>query len=247
MGTKDHGARRPERPNAGKPTDEDPRLVPTYGVAESAHYLRLPVATLRSWVVGRPYPVRDGTRYFKPLIEVDAAKPLLLSFANLVEAHVLAAIRRSHEVPLDKVRRALSFVEQRCCTPHPLANAAFETDGLDLFVQQYGRLINASSDGQIAIRQMLEAHLHRVERNPRGLATRLFLFTRRGDADEPKVVVVDPRLAFGRPVLVGTGVATAVLADRYRAGESMDDLADDYGCDRTLVEEAIRCEMRWAA
>jgi uncharacterized protein (DUF433 family) len=247
LGTKDHAARRPGQADASSRTDEDPRLVPTYGVAESAHYLRLPVATLRSWVVGRPYPVRGGTRYFKPLIEVDPAKPLLLSFVNLVEAHVLAAIRRSHEIPLDKVRRALTFVKQRCCTPHPLANAAFETDGLDLFVQQCGKLINASSDGQIAIRQMLEAHLRRVDRDGTGLAARLYIFTRRVDPEEPRVVVVDPQLAFGRPVLVGTGIPTAVLADRYRAGESMDDLAGDYGCARDLIEEAVRCEMRWAA
>ncbi|MBI5487050.1 MAG: DUF433 domain-containing protein [Deltaproteobacteria bacterium] len=225
----------------------DPRRIPTYGPVESAHYLRLPAATLRSWVVGRSYPVRGGTRYFKPLVEVKGSKPPLLSFLNLVEAHVLAAIRRSHEIPLDKVRRALDFVERHCCTPNPLANAGFETDGLDLFIEHYGRLVNASSDGQIAMRQMLETHLRRVERDATGLATRLYLFTRRVEPDEPRVVVVDPLLGFGRPVLVGTGIPTAVLADRYRAGESMDELADDYGCDRNLVEEAVRCELRWAA
>lgn len=33
----------------------DFRAQPAYGLAEAARYLRLPAATLRSWVVGRPY------------------------------------------------------------------------------------------------------------------------------------------------------------------------------------------------
>jgi uncharacterized protein (DUF433 family) len=55
--------------------------------------------------------------------------------------------------------------------------------------------------------------------------------------------VIDPRISFGRPVLAGTGIPTAVIAERYKAGESMDDLADDYGCQRFEIEEAVRCEL----
>ncbi len=56
-------------------------------------------------------------------------------------------------------------------------------------------------------------------------------------------MMIDPRVTFDRPVLAGTGIPTAVLADRYKAGESMGDLADDYECERDLIEEAIRCEL----
>jgi hypothetical protein len=38
----------------------DIRNQPAYGPAEAARYLRLPIATLRSWVVGRAYPKADG-------------------------------------------------------------------------------------------------------------------------------------------------------------------------------------------
>jgi uncharacterized protein (DUF433 family) len=55
--------------------------------------------------------------------------------------------------------------------------------------------------------------------------------------------VIDPQVSFGRPVLVGTGIPTAVIAGRYKAGESMDALADDYGRQRFEIEEAIRCEL----
>ena len=68
-------------------------------------------------------------------------------------------------------------------------------------------------------------------------------FTRKRTLDEPKVIVIDPRLSFGRPVLAGTCIPTAIIAERYKAGESVDDLADDYGRKRLEIEEAIRCEL----
>ena len=52
-------------------TNDDPRLVPAYSVAEAAHYLRMHEATLRSWVVGRLYPVGGQTKRSRPLIHLD--------------------------------------------------------------------------------------------------------------------------------------------------------------------------------
>jgi uncharacterized protein (DUF433 family) len=58
-----------------------------------------------------------------------------------------------------------------------------------------------------------------------------------------KVVVVDPRVSFGCPVLAGTGIATDVIAKRYKAGDSIAELADDYDRSQSEIEEAIRCEL----
>ncbi len=223
--------------------NRDPRELPAYRLSEASHYLRMPLATLRSWAVGRHYPTQSGKRFFKPLIKLPERQALVLSFMNLVEAHVLDAIRREHEIPLVKVRRALDYLQRQFPSKHPLADQRFETDGLDLFVEKYGSLINISREGQLAVRHLLEAHLRRIERDETGLAVRLFPFTRRRELDEPKVVVIDPRVSFGRPVLVGTGIPTSVIAERYKAGESMDQLADDYGRQRLEIEEAIRCEL----
>ena len=66
---------------------------------------------------------------------------------------------------------------------------------------------------------------------------------REHDLHEPRVVVIDPHISYGRPVLVGTGIPTAVVAERYKAGESIDELAEDYSRSRKEIEEAIRCEL----
>jgi uncharacterized protein (DUF433 family) len=234
-----------------KPTDlyqgRDPRDLPAYTIGEAAHYLRIPTPTLRSWVVGRNYPIKGGDRFFPPVITLPDRTQRLLSFTNLVEAHVLDAIRGQHNVRLPKVRKAVSFLQRNFVTRHPLADQRMETNGRDLFVRKFGQLINISQDGQLAMRELLDAHLQRIDRDSAGLAIRLYPFTRKRQASEPRYVLIDPYVAFGRPVLTGTGIPTAVIADRYKAGESIDELASDYEQDRFRIEEAVRCELAEAA
>ncbi len=71
----------------------DPREIPTYGIAESAHWLQIPQPTLRSWIRGRYYPTSTGRAKFEPAILLPDRNLPLLSFINLVEAHILDAIR----------------------------------------------------------------------------------------------------------------------------------------------------------
>ena len=81
--------------------------TPTYPFVEAAHYLNLPLSTLRAWCLGQPMRADAKARRFQPLIRLDDAQHRALSFLNLVEAHVLAGIRRQHHIPLPAVRRAL--------------------------------------------------------------------------------------------------------------------------------------------
>jgi uncharacterized protein (DUF433 family) len=222
--------------------EQDVRELPAYGIAEAAQYLLVPRATLRSWVAGMSY--RSG--FFKPVIEAAATSPVALSFINLIEAHVLAAIRRKHRVDMADVRRTIVFLKKEFGSKHPLADHKFETDGVDLFVEHLGEFISASEGGQIAVRALLKAHLRRIERDDKGFPLRLYPFTRVDEADQPKNIVIDPFISFGKAVITGTGVSTNIVAERFRAGESADELANDYGCDREKIEEAIRCELSLA-
>jgi uncharacterized protein (DUF433 family) len=181
------------------------------------------------------------------VIELPDPKFGALSFVNLVEAHVLDAIRREHRIPLPNIRSALDYVRRHFSSKHPLAEQKFETDGVNLFVSRFQDLISASEAGQLAMRELIQAHLRRIEHDSAGFAVRLFPFTRKDDLDQPKIVVIDPYISFGRPTISGTGVSTNIIAERYKAGDSMDALADDYGCQRAQVEEAVRCELELAA
>ncbi len=224
-------------------TGQDPRELPAYSLTEAARYLRMPEATLRSWVAGRPYPTTAGQRFFKPVIHLPEGGRPILSFVNMVEAHVLDAIRRQENITLGKVRTAVAYLERNYHSRHPLAEHQFETNGLDLFTQKAGLLINLSQAGQRAMRDIVAAYLKRVERDVKGLPIRLYPFTRKREAEEPRAVVIDPFVSFGRPVLAGTEIATAILAERFKAGESVEELARDYGRTALDIQEALRCEL----
>ena len=126
----------------------------------------------------------------------------------------------------------------------PLTNARFETDGVNLLVRELEKLINVSQEGQLEIEPVIRAFLKRIKRDPAGVPINLYPFTRKAvSADEPEPVEIDPRVAFGRPVLAGRGVPTAVLADRFKAGDSLADLAQDHDTSTQVIEEAIRCQL----
>ena len=241
-----------------QPAITDFREQPRYLVAEAAHYLNVPVSTVRYWSVGKPVsPSEPEGESCAPLIEVPEpdVKPTLLSFIKLVELHVVAAIRRRHEVKMPNLRSAVDYLREHASDPverrHPLVGRELETDGLDLFVERYGRLVNVSRAGQVVIREMLGAALERLERDTDGLPIRLYPFTRSTVGQTPSIIVIDPRLSAGRPVISGTGLATEIIAERPHmddgAGESVDELAADYEREEKKIEEAIRCELRVAA
>ena len=54
----------------------------------------------------------------------------------------------------------------------------------------------------------------------------------------------DGELQASPSATVGSGIPTAVIAERYKAGESIADLAEDYGEDPLNIEEAVRCELQ---
>lgn len=221
----------------------DRRELPSYTVSEAAHYLSVPAATVRYWSVGRDE--------YEPLITVPHSSPTLVSFLNLAELHVLAAIRRQHKVKMPSIRRAIEYLSKHARTLidkwHPLIGCELETDGLDLFVEQYGELTNITRAGQTAMREIIEAALKRIDRDPEGIPIKLYPFTRQAIRDAPSMVVIDPALSAGRPVIAGTGLATQIIAERYKLGESISDLAYDYERPNAEIEEAIRCELAAAA
>ena len=221
----------------------DLRDIPAYGLSEASHYLGIPKATLRSWVLGRHYPIEAGKQFFRPIIELPDKEKRLLSFVNLVEAHVLEAIRQRHGIKFWRVRGAVEYLERHLDSRHPLAEQRFVTDGADLFVEQFGRLVNISREGQLAIKELIQTYLRRIERDSAGFPIRLYPFTRERKPDEPKTIVIDPYISFGRPVLAGTGIATTIIAQRYKAGESIEELAEDYGRPTSDIQEAIRSEL----
>jgi uncharacterized protein (DUF433 family) len=75
----------------------------------------------------------------------------------------------------------------------------------------------------------------------------LYPFVMERTQNEPRLIQIDPAVGFGKPVIAGTGISTAVVASRFNARESIGDLASEYGVKPRQIEEAIRWEQRTAA
>lgn len=218
--------------------------VPAYSVAEAAHYLRLPDPTLRSWCIGQWYVYKGERRFFEPLIVAAQTRPVSLSFFNLIEAHVLSSIRRRYNIGLPRIREALDYLVTRLKARRPLLEEQFAVLGVDLFVERLDQIINVSKRGQTEMPDLIRAYLTRIVRSPNGLPQKLYLFTREQPHESaPRTVAIDPTIAFGRPVIEGTAVPTAVLAERFSAGENVAQLAQDYGTSEEAIEDALRCEV----
>ena len=218
----------------------DLRDQPAYAPAEASRYLKLPAATLRSWVVGRPYPKADGVGHSRPLIHPPKKQPMLLTFWNLIEAHVLRSLRTEHGVSIKAVRQALNYAERAENIDRLLLRKDLRTDAGRLFLDKYGELIDLSASGQLAMRKLFEEHLKRVDWDEWQFPVRLYPFV--SGNSERRPIAIDPKIAFGRPVVLRAGVSTGIIAERIDAGETVADLTDDYGLTVEEVEQAVLYE-----
>ena len=221
---------------------------PAYSASEVARILRLPTATVNAWCFGQRYrDARKRDRRFKPVISPADSRNRLLSFANLCELHILSAIRRKHGVTLQNVRDSIDYVGKRLGLTRPLLDVQFQTNGIHLFVEHASRLLSVSQQGQEAMRSDFERLLQRIERDPAGTPVRLYPFTRPNSTDGDRVVVLDSRLAFGRPIVMPARIKTDVIRDRFNAGDSLAEMAQDFRVEQSVIEEALRFEQRLAA
>ena len=91
------------------------------------------------------------------------------------------------------------------------------------------------------MRRVFEAHLKRVEWDEWKFPVRLYPFVS-GESPADRSIAIDPKIRFGRPILVRTGVSTAAIADRIDAREPPQEVAEDYGLTMEEVEQAVLYE-----
>jgi len=211
------------------PTDTSAFDTAAYGYAQAAHYVGVPVKTLRRWAG------EDG------LFVAPAADAL--SFNNLAEAHLIKAMRKKHRISLQSIRRALRELAHLRKSSHPLLDESFETDGIDLCVRDRDAVLNLSRQSQREFREFVSLYLHRIDRDQSGRVVSFFPFIVAEGLDEPKSVSINPTISFGKPVLAGTGVSTSVIVGRFKARDSVDELSREYGVAPAVLEDAIRWEL----
>ena len=211
--------------------------VPAYSPADAAQILSVNYTTLMYWIAGR----MTRRRYHAGLIKPATSNPPELSFINLIECHVLKALTVRYKMRMQNVRNGLDTLKQRFNSEHPLLDPRFQTDGLHLFIEEAGQLLNISKGGQLALKEIMDVYLQRVVWNAKGLV-KYYPFVYKERANEPKIISMTPMISFGQSVIDGTGISTAVIASRFAAREDPEALATEYGRSIEEIWEAIRWE-----
>lgn len=208
--------------------------LPAYRISEAARYVHVSPQALSNW-------------HYRPIREIGPALPhhdrgTPLSYLELVEVAIVAVFRRFN-VPFRNIATTRDYMAQTFNSEYPFAEYRFKTDGFHLLMNlsqaepRIGTddLIVADKSGQIGWASMMVDRLFEFDYDQQyELALRWWV------AGRDSRVVVDPRIAFGAPMV--RGVATWVIKGRHLAGETISDIKEDFDLEDVDVVDALKFE-----
>lgn len=222
-----------------------------YPLSQAARLVGVEARNVRRWLRGYSWKYLDGRSSSGPLWGLQYAEDeelgaeQVLGFLDLLELRAVAKfIERGVAL---KILRATIDQATREFGPYPLHTQRFLTDGRRVFHDAAKR----SGDGaltdykarQIVFDAVIRPSLYAgIEYAPNGAALRWFPVDRR------KVIVLDPRVQFGEPIIASAGVPTDTLAEAVNAeGGDYKRVARLYGLKPSDVQAAVSFEHALAA
>lgn len=231
-----------KRQRQGSIKRDDPRVSrPILTLRESATYLGVPRSTLHNWArpAGRESPL---ITCFPP-----QGREATVPFIGFAEAYVLSAFRKAG-VPMQRIRPAVEVLADTIGVEHALASQRLYTDGAEVLYDYAHERdedlleLTVVRTGQRQFSELVRDYLRRIKYGDDGWPTRVRL-----PIYEHAEVIVDTRRAFGLPLVVHGGARVEDLVDRFVAGDTLADIADDFGVPEEEVEDVIRVATRAAA
>ncbi len=152
-------------------------------------------------------------------------------------------------MPLQRIRPAVEVLEREIGVEHALASKQLYTDGAEVLFDYANKSgerkvmdLTVVRTQQRQFTDVVKGYLRRIQYGRDGWADSVRLPTY-----EHAEVIVDPRVAFGLPLVVHGGARVEDLVDRFRAGDSVSDIATDFSVPPEEVEDVIRVATRVAA
>ena len=207
---------------------------------------------MRRWLRGYSWKHRDGLPHSSgplwPLqfaSDEDLSREQVLSFHDLLELRTVARFI-SLGVSLRAIRATID-VAREYLGDYPLQSEGFVTDGKRIFLEAAERagdpqLLDVRGR-QFAMDAVIRPSLlDGIQHGRNGAALRWF------PVPKKKVIVLDPQVQFGEPIIAEAGVPTDTLASAYKAeGEDAKMVAKLYRITPAAVKAAVAFEHRLAA
>lgn len=222
--------------------------VGLYTIPEAARLTGVRPLELRRWLRGYNSGKGEAQRHHLPLwsSEISGADVDAISFHDLLEARFVKAFRELG-ISLQAIRIAATNAREILHSPYPFTCKRFRTDGKTIFAEamsESGELdLLDLHRRQYVIAKVVESSLHAgIEFDDEEHAARWYPMER------SKAVVLDPNLAFGKPVVTDSSLRTDILYDAWVAEDrNTQRVARLYEVSVKAIEAAIRFEQRQAA
>jgi len=225
--------------------------APLYTVAEAARFLGVPTSTLATWAKGyvRRPPGRAEVRGAAIIASVKAPRNFpVIPFIGLAEGMVLAAFRQAG-VSLQHIRQAVAILEKEIGVEYALASRRLYTDGAVILfdyadAEQEEELAGLTEvvRRQRVFAAVVRQYLKRIDYAADGWAARLV-----SPATERPIVIVDPARSFGQPIFIHGASRVEDVLDRWKAGDPLVEVAEDFGVPVEDVEDMLRVALPAAA
>ena len=211
-----------------------------YGYREAALLTRLKQERIREWFRNRPAESKRSPIFRSDYEPVEGHRAI--SFLDLVDVFVAGQLRE-HGVSLQTLRRVYARLADELKTPHPFCRQELLTDGKIVFTRGMDdkgqEELKEVLTHQKVFPQILHPFLKKIDY---GQASKL---AERWRID--RMVIVDPRICFGKPVVEPVSIPTAILAAAYLANKEDPDLvASWYDIHPSHVMAAVEFESKMA-
>lgn len=218
-----------------------------YTIPEAARLSGVRSVELRRWLRGYDSGKGEKTRHHPPLwsSEISSANIAGLSFHDLLEIRFVRAFRKLG-ISLQAIRIAAINAREILQSPYPFTSKRFRTDGKTIFAEAMSKsgeldLLDLRRR-QYVFTKVVEPSLYAgIEFGADERATRWYPMER------SKAVVLDPNLAFGKPVVTDTSLRTDILYDAWLAEDkNKQRVARLFEVPVKVIETAIRFEQQAA-
>lgn len=213
---------------------------PLFTPREVSTFLEIPRSTVYHWL-------NVGSRGGAPLVHHVPAErrgAASVPFAALIEAFVLRALRKELGFTKRQIADTVADVRDTFGTDFALASKRIATDGIDIFIEHNDGEYARVGDHQQLISEIVGDYLRSITWSPDSeYAARLQLPGFSRDAQ----VIVDPRFAWGSPVVERNKIPIRAVLDLWAAGEPLTVVADEYGLTVPEAEEICRVGLKRAS
>ncbi len=139
-------------------------------------------------------------------------------------------------ISLSKIRQASEYLRKNLEIRYPLINQRIRVGTDVYFKHAKGILLNASCHGQVESEELIGKYISRIEFGEEDLPDVVYPWI---PGKERRSIQINPRIRFGQTTIAGTGISVAAIRDRFKAGESPEDIAASYEISHARVEDAL--------